>query len=279
MLKQLRQKRVMKRVLWILALIIIPAFVLWGAGGLRESRNYAGMLFGKRVKFDEYRAGFDAVKNRALLTYGSKFYELQDKLNLEEAAWEHLIMLKEAKRKKIKVSNDEVITRIASFPFFQDKSGSFDHRAYALILNGTFRTEPREFEEEMRQFIMIEKLVQGVFSDLPEPTDSEIEAEIKKEEETKRELEREREEKKREEDKEKEEKIEKGGETKKEETPEKKRERIKNQLLMTKRIEAYQGWRTDLYNRAGLISNIKKEEEEVQEESKEGPEKEEDIKE
>lgn len=236
MLKQLRQKKVMKRILWALAILIIPAFVLWGAGGLRESRNYAGMLFGKRVTFDEYRDSFDAVKNQALMAYGSNFYKIQDRLNLEEQAWDYLIMLEEAKQNRIKVSDEEVIARIASFVFFKDKDGAFDQRAYETILNNTFRTSPRQFEEEIRQALMIEKLIQEVTRDVTQPTQTEIEEYIKGEAETK--------------DKEGQKELE-----------EQRRERIKGTLLMTKRLEAIRNWREGLYKRANLISNIKKEKE------------------
>ena len=65
MLKSLRQKKVMKRILGPFAVLIILAFVLWGAGGLRESGNYAGTIFGKRVGLDEYRESLIAVTNQA----------------------------------------------------------------------------------------------------------------------------------------------------------------------------------------------------------------------
>ncbi|NQT06400.1 MAG: SurA N-terminal domain-containing protein, partial [Candidatus Omnitrophica bacterium] len=105
MLRQLRQKKVMKKILWVLAILIIPAFVLWGATGLRDQPNHAGMVFGKKVLFSEYREAYNAVRNRALMTYGSKFYDMQEKLNLEEETWSYIIMLEEAKKKRIKVSD------------------------------------------------------------------------------------------------------------------------------------------------------------------------------
>lgn len=241
MLKQLREKRTMKWILWILAIIIIPAFVLWGSAGLRERGRYAGIIFGKKVPSEEYGEALNAVRNRGLIMYGSRFYEIEKGLDLEAQAWEYLIMLNEAKRKRIKVSDDEVVARIASFGFFQNKDGSFSRLAYETILNNAFRTSPRNFEEEMRRSIMIEKLLQGFANDTAEPTDAEIEEALKKEA---------------------------SPEGQKEETAEEKRERIKREFSMVKRFEAYQRWHDELYKRAGLVSNIKKaEEEEVEEEA------------
>jgi len=179
MLKQLRQKKVMKRILWGLAFIIIPAFVLWGAGGLRESRNYAGIVFGKKVSLEEYQESLNAVKNQALIIYGADFYTMRNAINLENQAWERIIMLNEAGRKKIKVSDGEVIARISSFGFFRDKEGSFDKEAYNMILKNTFRTDPRSFEEEVRQWLIIEKLVQSVIEEVHVPVEGRTEEETR----------------------------------------------------------------------------------------------------
>ena len=167
MLRQLRQKKVMKRILWGLAVIIIPAFVLWGAGSLGERRNYAGIIFGKKVSLREYVNAWEAAKNEALMAYGSKFYEIVDRLDLDNQAWDRLIMLREAKRKRIKVSDSEVISFISRIPFFLDKDGSFDRRKYEIILSNTFRRSPRKFEEDIRESLMIIRLSRGVVKDIP----------------------------------------------------------------------------------------------------------------
>ncbi|MBL7068905.1 MAG: SurA N-terminal domain-containing protein [Candidatus Omnitrophica bacterium] len=167
----------MKRILWGLALVIIPAFVFWGAGGLRESSNYAGTVFGKRVSFDEYRESLNAAKNQALIMYGSNFYKMREAMDLDNQAWDRIIMLNEAERCRIKVTDSEVIARISSFGFFRNKEGSFDKGAYDIILKNTFRTDPRRFEEDIRQWLIIEKLVQSVIEEADEPPDGQTEEE------------------------------------------------------------------------------------------------------
>ena len=51
LLKFLRKKKNMKRIVWGLAIIIIPAFVVWGAGSSGKKRGkgpyYAGKIFNK----------------------------------------------------------------------------------------------------------------------------------------------------------------------------------------------------------------------------------------
>ena len=231
MLKQLRQKKVMKKVLWGLAIIIIPAFVLWGAGGFREQGKYAGMVFGKRITFDEYKESYNAVRSLALLTHGSDFHKVRDTLRLEETAWDRLILVKEAERKKIKVADEEVIARIAALTLFQTKECFFNQKSYAMILGNVLRTTPRRFEEEMRESLMIERLMAGVFRNTTKPTELEIAEAINMAP------------------------VEEG-EDATEDALAQKRERAKEGLIAAKRMEMYQTWRNGLYARAKLVSFI-----------------------
>ena len=51
LLKFLRKKKNMKLIIWGLAILIIPAFVLWGAGASRnkgKGPNYAGKIFNRK---------------------------------------------------------------------------------------------------------------------------------------------------------------------------------------------------------------------------------------
>ncbi len=251
MLKLLRQKKVMKRVLWGLAIIIIPAFVLWGAGGSGEKGTYAGEIFGKNITFDEYRTSFNAVKNIAILAYGSDLNKVRDALHLEEAAWDRLVLIKEAQRKGINVSNEEVIARIAAYPIFQGKEGFFDQRNYAMILSNVLRTPPRGFEEEVRGSLILERLITLVLREVPEPLEAEIEEALKLDESS---LLHEAEE---------------GEEEPAEETPEKKRARARDTALTAKRLAVYKSWRNEVYARANLVTNIKPPEKETAESKEE----------
>ena len=178
----------MKRILWTLAILIIPPFVFWGAGSALRSRQkgatYAGIIFGKKISFDEYQDAWQATRTQALMMYGSKLDEIYEALNLEQQAWERLILLKEAKRKKIRVSDDEVINMIQKFPFFQSK-GRFDERAYDLILKQVLRIDARQFEEEMRDSLAIAKLQDSIMKGI-KITDEEVKDAYKQENEKSR---------------------------------------------------------------------------------------------
>ncbi|MDD2680153.1 MAG: SurA N-terminal domain-containing protein [Candidatus Omnitrophica bacterium] len=164
MLKILRHKKTAKKV-WIgLALIIIPAFALWGFGGAFRSREESqplGKIFGRPVSNIEFRDAISAVTTTAIMQYGDQFQEIEKSLNLEAQAWERLILLYEAKRRGIKVSDQEVVRTIESMPYFQYKGG-FDNRIYNQTLQYVFRLKARDFEEQMRANLMLNKLYKQV---------------------------------------------------------------------------------------------------------------------
>jgi len=162
MLRQLRSKKVAKKILIGLAFIIIPAFVLWGAKYQSKSKGpeHAGMIFGTKVSFDEYSVAWRAVRNDAMMRY-KDFHKIYKQLDLKGEAWNRLILLHEAKKQKIEATNEEVIQVIRSFPFLV-RGGIFDNTLYEHIMTNTFRITPREFEEDMRGSLMIQKLVSGV---------------------------------------------------------------------------------------------------------------------
>lgn len=176
MLKVLRNKKTAKKI-WIgLALIIIPAFTLLGFGGAfrsREEKQSLGKISGRQVSATELRDSVSAVTTSGIMRFGDRFSELQKYLDIEAQAWQRLILLDEAKRRGIRVSDKEVVDLIESYPFFQYK-GSFDNRIYNQTLQYVFRLQPRAFEEQTRQSLMLNKLFKQVTAGL-EVSDKEAE--------------------------------------------------------------------------------------------------------
>ena len=168
MLKLLRNKKLAKKIWIALAIMVLPAFLLWGFGSVSKDQKrsaYAGEIFGKKVSEIDYNNSLEAAKNLAVIRYGEKFSEVEKQLNLRGQAWQRLILLHEAKMRKINASDREVIELIESYPFFQYKS-AFDNRIYKDMLQYIFKTQPRAFEEQTRQNIIIAKLYDQVTKDV-----------------------------------------------------------------------------------------------------------------
>jgi peptidyl-prolyl cis-trans isomerase D len=160
MLKILRKKGVAKKILWVIAVIIIISFGFFGTAYLltdNAQAGYAGKLFGRKIPFDEFSSAFQHVRIQALMQFGDKFEEIAQFLNLEAETWDRLILLYEAKKKGIKITDQEVIQTIEQYPFFQ-RDGRFDPLLYNDILRYVFRMQARDFEEGVRENIRIIKL-------------------------------------------------------------------------------------------------------------------------
>ncbi|MDP2927826.1 MAG: SurA N-terminal domain-containing protein [Candidatus Omnitrophota bacterium] len=168
MLKILRNKKIAKKI-WIgLAVIIIPAFALWGFGGAsrdRQEATIAGKIFGKNITNLEFRSSLVAVRTMAIMQFGDKLPEIEKYLNFQGQAWERLILLHEAKMRRINVKDKEVIEEIQNAPYFQVKNG-FSNKIYQEALRYVLRLQARIFEEQTRQNLILAKLYNQITQNL-----------------------------------------------------------------------------------------------------------------
>lgn len=184
MLKQLRRKKTQKKIWIITTLAVVVTFIFWGSGYMRSKQEgtYAGRLFGKKITFLEYKGAQDAIKNQAIMQFGDNFSEVKKYLNVEAQAWERLILLYEAKKRKISTSDREVMELIESYPLFKGRNGQFDNQIYSQRLQYYFNTQPRIFEEQTRQNIILSRLYKDLTGKIT-LTDPEIKEAYQKENE------------------------------------------------------------------------------------------------
>ncbi len=173
MLKILRHKNVSKIVLWGILILILPAFVIWGAGsldkGTQNGPKFVGTIEGKKISFDDFASAVLSVRTQIFLNYFNNDKILSELLKnqslIGKIAWDRLIMLKEAKRLKIKATNDEIIAYVRSHPLFL-RSGKFDDQLYNYILRNNLGLDPRTFEEIVRENIAMQKMNQSLTKDI-----------------------------------------------------------------------------------------------------------------
>jgi len=160
MLKILRKKGVAKKMLWVLAVVITLSFMLWGVSSSLQqtgSIKYAGKIFGRNVSFQEFQEAFLHVHNQAVMRYGENFYKISQFLDLNSETWDRLILLHEAKKRKIKIPDAQVIKAVSDFSFFQ-RDGTFDPALYKQVVQYVFQCRPRDFEEGVRESLMFKKI-------------------------------------------------------------------------------------------------------------------------
>lgn len=148
--------------------IIIVGFLaavvcVWGISGVLTSRQqslYAGRIFGRKVSYIDYARAWELTRQNLREIYR---VDLPKEL-VEEHAWLRLLLLAEAKRRGIRVSDQEVVERIRSISLFQ-QSGVFERTLYDTFLK-LRRTVPRAFEEAVREDIAIAHLRSTVLGEV-----------------------------------------------------------------------------------------------------------------
>ena len=100
------------------------------------------------------------ARDQAIRIYGDEFFKNGNRIDLEQETWDRLILLKEAQKRDIQVSDQEVVAYIASIPFFQ-RNGQFDQTLYEEIVQNpsVFDRSTHDFEEGVRKQLMIKKLM------------------------------------------------------------------------------------------------------------------------
>lgn len=173
MLKVFRNKNVAKAVLWGILILILPAFVWWGAGSMggssKKGPKFAGTIENKKVSFDDFAKSVTGVRCQIVLNYFNQSKTLNTILRnqpfIGRLAWDRLIMTNEARKAGIKVSDKEVVSFISTHPlFFRD--GRFDDRGYNYFLVNSLGIYPRNFEEIVRENLMIQKMTDRITKDL-----------------------------------------------------------------------------------------------------------------
>jgi peptidyl-prolyl cis-trans isomerase D len=164
MLSTLRHKGVAKKILWVVTVIIVLSFAVFGtAWKLDNSLNSAGKINGHTVSLSTYQKAYYDARDAAIMMYGDKFFKYGSRLNLDAQTWDRLILIDEAKKRGVTTTDQEVVETIASIPFFQTE-GRFDQAKYAMIITNPqgFGRKVLEFEKGIRNQIIIKKLVEQV---------------------------------------------------------------------------------------------------------------------
>jgi len=156
MLKFLRKKT--KVVIWT----VMIAFITWGGYAVsvqfEETNRSPGRIFGKEVSFRDHLLAYRAVQ---IFFAHPNPEEPSKPEEIEARTWEFLILSREAKHRKITVSDEAVRQEIQRL-FTQGGDGVFSSDQYLQWVRGTFREEPRDFENQLREHLRIRKLLNQV---------------------------------------------------------------------------------------------------------------------
>ncbi|MDD5618002.1 MAG: SurA N-terminal domain-containing protein, partial [Candidatus Omnitrophica bacterium] len=93
--KFLRKQKLVKKIFYVLAIIIIPSFVLWGSASVirdKQSKGYAGKIFGRNISYEEYGSTLNAWRNQLKMKFGDKAGKIETIFDANQAVWDRLIL-------------------------------------------------------------------------------------------------------------------------------------------------------------------------------------------
>jgi peptidyl-prolyl cis-trans isomerase D len=150
---------------WFIKLVlsaIVIVFVFWGVGSFREEKvNRVAEVNGNVISIDQYYDAYNNLIEGYKRQFGESFNEsMLNALNIKQQVVNTLIerelIIQEAKRLNVRVTDEELATSIQSISYFQ-KDGIFDNRYYVNVLRRN-RMSPEQFEASQRQSLLLGKL-------------------------------------------------------------------------------------------------------------------------
>ena len=146
-----------------LLVLVAVTFISWGGYSLIRERKvtYAAKVNGEMIDLKDYAETFQAMTKQYREMMGSSFTEkMVEELKLRERALDSLVsqvlLLQEAKRLRLQVSDEELRESIESIPYFQ-VGDQFDRRNYERFLRLN-RMTPEDFERIQRDRFLISKI-------------------------------------------------------------------------------------------------------------------------
>jgi peptidyl-prolyl cis-trans isomerase D len=151
--------------LWVVILLALPfiLFFHWGAGQSGPGPGgTAGVIFGRPIPWERYDQISRAIRRELESQLGDDADADAVEAVLRQQTWDRLILQEEARR-RVTVTDEELARAIQSQPAFQ-QAGRFDSALYFRFVRA-MGLSPRLFEEQVRDDLRIQKLLEQVKAD------------------------------------------------------------------------------------------------------------------
>ena len=154
---------------WMIKVIlfaIVIVFVFWGVGSFKNRQaSKVATVNGEQISVSDFQRTYNNMIEQYRQRFGSSLNDGMIKmLQLKKQAVDQLvnraILLQEADKLGLKVSNAEVAESIMQIPVFQN-NGAFDNHRYIQILSQLHLT-PEEFEVEQKDNLLGQKLTRVI---------------------------------------------------------------------------------------------------------------------
>jgi len=163
MLNKFRARHI-KTTFWALLIVVVPSFVFWGISSFVRGRRQNAVITvaGKPLSYPEFKKYLTMANIYYRLTMGQGFYTKINQQMLKTKAFEFILLLRKARKDKIKADDKDVIKMVENI--FSIK-GKFDNEIYERYTKELMMT-PRIFEEYIRKILtadmVLDKYVRNV---------------------------------------------------------------------------------------------------------------------
>jgi peptidyl-prolyl cis-trans isomerase D len=171
------QPAIIKGVLGAVVLAFVATIFLdWGWQRSGRPDAHVATVGGDGVSLHEFQMTYTNLTDFYRRLYQDRFTEdFARTLNLKQQALDTLVqrklLLGEAKRQGLRVSDAELIEKVQTYPVFQ-VNGHFDHSRYLQVLRLS-RLTPGDFEQNQREDLLLEKL-ESLIKDGVQVTEAEV---------------------------------------------------------------------------------------------------------
>ncbi len=167
MLSKIRKNlRAFSLPLWIVAASFVGTiFLVWGKGSVSgPSGNEIATVNGEGISISEFGREYSNLERELKARFGENYRKIVSEDDIKKLVLQRLIvrklLLQEAKREGLKVSDWAVAKAIEESPIFQ-KNGKFSLELYNSFLKAQ-RLTPQAFENTVREDLLIQKLLYTV---------------------------------------------------------------------------------------------------------------------
>lgn len=144
----------------LLGIIIVVFIFYFGSLGDRQKTQTLAVIGGKQISMADYYKEYEQLTNNyRRMAGGALTDEILKKLNLKKQAMDSIVdravIMHEAGRQHIQVTNEEIRSIITSIPMFQH-NGAFDEELYRQALRYE-NMKPEDFEAMQKQSLTVMK--------------------------------------------------------------------------------------------------------------------------
>jgi peptidyl-prolyl cis-trans isomerase D len=171
------QPAIIKAVLGAVVIAFVATIFLdWGWRRSNRPDTHVATVGGEGVSLREFQMTYNNLADFYRRIYQDRFTEdFARTLNLKQQALDTLVqrklLLHEARRQGLTVTDGELIARVQSYPVFQ-VNGGFDRNRYLQVLRLS-RLTPGDFEQNQREELLLAKL-ENLIKDAVQVTEHEV---------------------------------------------------------------------------------------------------------